>query len=285
MSKIVKASISIEGVNIEPAFQNREPRAEFDAKLAQKSLKEHVRDLAADIKHNGLRVPVDVFEIEGREGYTMVSGHHRLEAMKKLRRKKVTARVHKGTWEDAWVFSKTCNMDTTKPLSKPQLTQNAWQCLIASESNHYRTLILKTSIRATAPVLKVDEKTLRRMVKAMSNIMTNGERVDEKAENVLTWWDEHNPMQTKREHPYKLWTSAMSLSNPDEREWDGKFQADVRTVTEQVKKALQNMYGIGEMSPEVVIKGLETTLKELKEQKHYGLKEALRVVEDFDEDF
>ena len=61
--------------------------------------------------------PVDVFWIEGRDGWWLVDGNHRFEAAKQVGVKTMDCNEHQGTMDDAIEFSYDANITHGKPLS------------------------------------------------------------------------------------------------------------------------------------------------------------------------
>ena len=61
--------------------------------------------------------PIDVFWIEGRDGWWLVDGNHRFEAAKQVDVKTIDCNEHQGTFDDAIEFSYDANMKHGKPLS------------------------------------------------------------------------------------------------------------------------------------------------------------------------
>jgi len=61
--------------------------------------------------------PVDVYWIEGRDGWWLVDGWHRYEAHKSLDKKDIEAKEHQGTFDAAKEFSFDSNMKHGQPLT------------------------------------------------------------------------------------------------------------------------------------------------------------------------
>lgn len=61
--------------------------------------------------------PVDVYWIEGRDGWWLVDGWHRYEAAKGLDEKDIEAKEHQGTFDDAKEFSFDSNLKHGQPLT------------------------------------------------------------------------------------------------------------------------------------------------------------------------
>ena len=61
--------------------------------------------------------PIDVFWIEGKDGWWLVDGWHRYEAAKNLDQKQIEANEHQGTFDDAKEFSFDSNLKHGQPLT------------------------------------------------------------------------------------------------------------------------------------------------------------------------
>ena len=61
--------------------------------------------------------PIDVFWIEGKDGWWLVDGWHRYEAAKNLGKKQIDASEHQGTLDDAKEFSFDSNLKHGQPLT------------------------------------------------------------------------------------------------------------------------------------------------------------------------
>ena len=61
--------------------------------------------------------PIDVFWIEGRDGWWLVDGWHRLAAAKKLELEVIEANEYHGTFDDALEFAYDANLRHGKPLT------------------------------------------------------------------------------------------------------------------------------------------------------------------------
>lgn len=61
--------------------------------------------------------PVDVFWIEGRDGWWLVDGNHRIEAKRQASVKTLECNEHQGTFDDALEFAYDANMKHGKPLT------------------------------------------------------------------------------------------------------------------------------------------------------------------------
>lgn len=71
--------------------------------------------------------PIDVFWIEGRDGWWLVDGNHRLEAAKSLKSKNGKPKIktmecneHQGTFDDALEFAYDANLKHGKPLNQTE---------------------------------------------------------------------------------------------------------------------------------------------------------------------
>lgn len=64
--------------------------------------------------------PIDVFWIEGRDGWWLVDGWHRLAAAKELGLAEIEANDHQGTFDDALEFAYDANLKHGKPLTLQQ---------------------------------------------------------------------------------------------------------------------------------------------------------------------
>jgi DNA modification methylase len=69
--------------------------------------------------------PVDVFWIEGRDGWWLVDGWHRLAAARKLGLAEVEANEHQGTFDDALEFAYDANLKHGRPLTLAQRKEAA----------------------------------------------------------------------------------------------------------------------------------------------------------------
>lgn len=61
--------------------------------------------------------PIDVFWIEGKDGWWLVDGWHRYEAAKNLGKKQIEVNEHQGTFDDAKEFSFDSNLKHGQPLT------------------------------------------------------------------------------------------------------------------------------------------------------------------------
>ena len=61
--------------------------------------------------------PIDVFWIEGKDGWWLVDGWHRYEAAKNLGQKQIEANEYQGTFDDAKEFSFDANLKHGQPLT------------------------------------------------------------------------------------------------------------------------------------------------------------------------
>lgn len=61
--------------------------------------------------------PVDIFWIEGKDGWWLVDGWHRYEAAKNLDKKDIEVKEHQGTFDDAKEFSFDSNLKHGQPLT------------------------------------------------------------------------------------------------------------------------------------------------------------------------
>lgn len=61
--------------------------------------------------------PIDVFWIEGRDGWWLVDGWHRLAAAKALELAEIEVNEHQGTFDDALEFAYDANLRHGKPLT------------------------------------------------------------------------------------------------------------------------------------------------------------------------
>lgn len=69
--------------------------------------------------------PLDVFWIEGRDGWWLVDGWHRLAALNQLGIEDVEVNDHQGTFDDALEFSYDANLKHGKPLTLKQRKEAA----------------------------------------------------------------------------------------------------------------------------------------------------------------
>ena len=69
--------------------------------------------------------PVDVFWIEGRDGWWIVDGWHRLAAAEDLGLAHVTTNTHQGTYDDALEFAYDANLKHGQPLTLGQRKEGA----------------------------------------------------------------------------------------------------------------------------------------------------------------
>lgn len=279
--KAVTESIKVADIKTDPALQNRDTSVALIEQAAIKELKQHVNELAADIKAKGLKQPIIVYKIKGEEGYTLVSGHHRLEATTKLRRTKISAKVYEGTRSEAWAYSKFCNLERIKPLGKRELSENAWNALTSAESNYFRDVVVQGSNRILAGELKVNEKTIRRMIECMSFIITDDRDNNLNAKDACTQWSKSRPPSADL---YSRWVDAVKLLSDREREYDPEFTANSDMVKTSVSRMLSKMHGLESLSPEEVIHGLEAITKELKQGKDYPVWETLQFISEEEDD-
>lgn len=69
--------------------------------------------------------PIDVFWIEGRDGWWLVDGWHRVDAAKQLGLEDIEANEHQGTFEDALEFAYDANLKHGRPLSTSERKEAA----------------------------------------------------------------------------------------------------------------------------------------------------------------
>lgn len=69
--------------------------------------------------------PIDVFWIEGRDGWWLVDGWHRVHAAESLGLVSIEANEHQGTFDDALEFSFDANLKHGKPLTLQQRKEAA----------------------------------------------------------------------------------------------------------------------------------------------------------------
>jgi uncharacterized ParB-like nuclease family protein len=212
--------IYISQIKLSPIYQNRDPKAELDKAGSERRLKEHVRDLANDLKANGLRNPVTIFLIKGK--YYLVGGHHRLEAAKKLEWSTIEAYVTRGTKEEAVIASYQENLIPDKPLSSKERTQNAWSALTSNETAHYRS-IASSSGRDAGVVLGVSEAVIRQMRNALNELAKKalnrrglfdvGEPIEKSytKEELMKWWLTNSPLNYSPEDAFNQWWQARQL--------------------------------------------------------------------------
>ena len=212
--------IYISQIKLSPIYQNRDPRAELEKAGSERRLKEHVRDLANDLKANGLSKPVTIFLIKGK--YYLVGGHHRLEAAKKLEWSTIEAYVTRGTKEEAVIASYQENLIPDKPLSSKERTQNAWSALTSNETAHYRS-IASSSGRDAGVVLGVSEAVIRQIRNALNELAKKalnrrglfdvGEPIEKSytKEELMKWWLTNSPLNYSPEDAFNQWWQARQL--------------------------------------------------------------------------
>jgi len=212
--------IYISQIKLSPIYQNRDPKAELEKAGSERRLKEHVRDLANNLKANGLRKPVTIFLIKDK--HYLVGGHHRLEAAKQLGWSTIQAYVTRGTKEEAAIASHQENLIPDKPLSSKERTQNAWSALTSNETAHYRR-VAYASGRDAGTALGVSEAVIRQMRNALNELakkalnprdFLNGEEPKEKVftrGELMNWWLNNQPLQHFPKDVFNQWWQARQL--------------------------------------------------------------------------
>lgn len=113
--------------------------------------------------------PIDVFWIEGRDGWWIVDGWHRLAAAQSLGLAYITAHTHQGTLDDALEFAYDANLKHGQPLTLKQRKEgarlklrlhtersNVWiamECGISDPT----VGILRDDLEATSKILRLDK--------------------------------------------------------------------------------------------------------------------------------
>lgn len=64
---------------------------------------------------------IDVFQIEGKEGYCLAGGWHRREAALQLGKEEIKANIHTGSFEEAVIFAATDNLTSGLQLGKREV--------------------------------------------------------------------------------------------------------------------------------------------------------------------
>ena len=152
-----KATLPVKRIHVHEELQNR--RGGLD--------KVHLKEMINDISATKLKVPLIVFDVDGI--HWLVSGHHRLEAIKAIREKEprrfptVNVRIYTGSFSDARAFSYRQNLQTVKAFTRSEKTENAYQALIDPEIETYRRM----STRDAGKLLGVTHTTVSRMHKAL----------------------------------------------------------------------------------------------------------------------
>ncbi len=114
MNRVWIEEVRIERIKSDPRLQ---PRAE------DKLDEWHVSNMPADVD---ARHPVDVFRVNGG-GDVLAGGHYRLERVTREGRETIHARIHEGTWLDAFWFSRGENRDNAKERSPHDVRHAAFQ--------------------------------------------------------------------------------------------------------------------------------------------------------------
>lgn len=113
--------------------------------------------------------PIDVFWIEGCDGWWLVDGWHRLAAAKQLGLEEIEANEHQGTFDDALEFAYDANLKHGKPLTLQQRKaavelklrrhterSNSW---IAEDCGIHKDTVdsIRKELEATAKIAVVQE--------------------------------------------------------------------------------------------------------------------------------
>ena len=245
----VAEDIYITSIKLNLIYQNRDLAAELDKMGYERRLKEHVRDLANDMKTNGLRQPVTVYQIKGK--HFLVGGHHRLEAAQKLGWNTITAYVTKGTKEEAVIASHQENLIPDKPLSTKERTQNAWNALTSNETNHYRR-VAAASGRDAGKTLSVSEPTIRQMLKVLNELAKKAlnrpslfgleEPVEQSytKEELMHWWLTNAPLGFSPKDVFSQWWQARQLLE-SKGERPQSYQRSVSTYERRLMDVIEEM--------------------------------------------
>ena len=159
-------------VKTSPELQNRRPR-EVRGCNPIEEFKEHVTALAADMKQRGQRTRVILVRDEGGNLW-LIDGHHRLEAVKKLRRK-VKAYVIKATFAQATDLVRIgINRDVKKGLTKGEKVALAWEAF--TNGTEAGAWCRQMSLRDAGELLQVSYETIKRFRRLLECIYMNEDK-------------------------------------------------------------------------------------------------------------
>ena len=187
-------SIPLEVIQTDPKLQNRNVGMQkFKEHSDAKRYKDHVNQLARNIKAVGLKEPLKVVAAE--EGcryelapgadrphpvpvrYWLVDGHHRLDALKKADKSEALVEVLPGFgFADAQDASRLANQQIVQSLSSLERTENAWSAF-NQERDTYRKMGLKEAIQ----LLGVSEATIKRFRDEVRKEGAAADKIDPKA--------------------------------------------------------------------------------------------------------
>lgn len=188
------ASLLVDEISTSPEFQNRMDKTGTDDR--------HVEHLAQDIAQHGLKTKLIVYEIEGE--YLLVSGHHRLEALRRIQThsgliSKVTVKLYSGTRNDAAVHAFRQNLTPDRPLTPQEKQQAAYNALLHPSTDYYRNL----SYRAAAKELRAGKSNISTMHNALTALCRYFPELPD------DW--RINPTEVFDEYP--LWSKTRRLYN------------------------------------------------------------------------
>jgi len=267
--------IYINQIELSPIYQNRDPRAELDKAGSERRLREHIRDLANDLKAHGLRNPVTIFLIKGK--HYLVGGHHRLEAAKQLEWHTINAYVTTGTKEDAVIASHQENLIPDKPLSSNERTQNAWSALTSNETAHYRRAAASSG-RGAGVVLGVSEAVIRQMRNALNELAKkaltprdffNREEPEDKVftkEELMNWWLNNPPLKHFPEDVFNQWWQARQLLE-SKGERPKNYQRCVSDYEQLLMAVLEDRQG-DERNDEACVEALKNLANRIQYSPH-----------------
>lgn len=219
--------IPLKMIRTDKELQNRDVLGKgWNEEADKKREKLFLDELRRDIKRRGQIEPVVLVSdtnIEGESFYWMVSGHHRLHALRELGWKTIKAVVHSGGFKKAWELSRQANMHVIQPMSAKAKSQNVWEALISPVSDLYRNM----SNRQVSVMLGVSHPLVGKM-KKVANEKYN--EMKEIGQSCLVFGEDDYWGAVKRKWPY--WACARSQTqrniNPE------KFYRDAKTVADTI---------------------------------------------------
>lgn len=150
MDTPTKTKLDVDSIETLPELQNRPEGINPDEVLR----------LAKDILKVGLKVPLEVFAVDGR--YLLTSGHHRMLGMLAIREKDrrrfqtVKVQLYSGTMADAVEHSFRMNQRHGVPLTREEQMQVAYQAHLSTDTDRFRTM----GQRKVAPELGVSHGSI-----------------------------------------------------------------------------------------------------------------------------
>ena len=171
--------IPIDALRTKPELQNRAMKwRSFEEQAQKKQEKIAQTKLKQDIQRQGQLTPVIVYRRDadnedndnGSPTYWLVSGHHRLLALRELGKKKIKAVIHVGDFKAMQVEAILCNMEIQMPLTARQRTQNAWFALTHADVTTFREMTRAQQSRKLGVSLSTIKNMRRKMKELLDDI-------------------------------------------------------------------------------------------------------------------